>query len=694
MKTPKIICLRLVLALLLVVWTAGGASGRSVVRMDQRPVDIEKWIPERFGKGKIPPFSFMLDGTCSDEFIRRWDHSIQKRPVPEPGVVEYRIAWSDARAGMKVECDVKGYPACGAVEWVLHFTNTGGGDSGVLTAVKVIDVKMEYPRRGELRLHYADGNHISKYDFHPRTAVLKPGEMQSMEPVNGRSSEGNYLPIFNIESAASAQGVFVGVGWSGTWHADVCADDRGGVSVASGMKTMELFLRAAESIRTPSICLMFWNSSDRMDGHNAFRRFVLAHKTHKIDGKNAPYPLATGFNYRDPAPYTEYSGLTVEYALAMMKRYEQFGLVPEVFWLDAGWNTGAADWEHGKSWANTVGNWTVDRERFPEGLKPISEEAHRLGAKFMVWFEPERVIRGTQWAVEHPEWMLDIPDATEDTYLMFDLGNPDALRWLCRYIGGMIEENGIDHYRQDFNMYPDVYWRANDEPGRTGMKEIRHIENLYKFWDYLLARFPGLLIDNCASGGKRIDMETIARSAPLWRSDYYHYDDPDGYQCHTYGLNFFLPLHGTGSLQTNRYSFRSSMGTCLIYNWKITDKRASYLEMQARLREFRDIRPYYYEDYYPLTGIEDTTRGDIWLAYQFHRPSDDSGIVVAFRRGASLEESITVRLGAIDARKIYRITDTDSGVCRTVSGAELAGGYPLTLSEAPGSLVWKYEAVK
>ena len=154
---------------------------------------------------------------------------------------------------------------------------------------------------------------------------------------------------------------------------------------------------------------------------------------------------------------------------------------------------------------------------------------------------------------------------------MFDLGNKEAREWLCRYIGDLIERNGIDYYRQDFNMEPDKYWAAHDEAGRTGMKEIRHVEGLYAFWDYLLERFPGLLIDNCASGGRRLDLETTSRSAPLWRSDYYHYDDPDGYQGHTYGLNFFLPIHGTGILQTDEYSFRSSISSALIYNWKITE---------------------------------------------------------------------------------------------------------------------------
>ena len=91
----------------------------------------------------------------------------------------------------------------------------------------------------------------------------------------------------------------------------------------------------------------------------------------------------------------------------MVKRYEQFKLVPEVFWLDAGWYNHSADVANHKNWANTVGNWTVDSIRFPEGLRPIADEVHRVGSKFMVWFEPERVMKGSAWALQHPQRMLD-----------------------------------------------------------------------------------------------------------------------------------------------------------------------------------------------------------------------------------------------------------------------------------------------
>lgn len=666
------------------------AWAQRTAKMGKHIPVIEQFIRQQFAKGAVPPFSFIYDGKPSKNFIRKWNYTATKLEGHEADVIKYRFTYTDPNSRLQAECLVTGYPSYDAAEWVLHFTNEGQTDSPLLKQVKVIDLTMCYPTQGNFTLHYAEGNHISKADFHPRSLPLALNQPKEMAPTGGRSSEGDYLPFFNIESPAG-QGVFLSIGWSGTWYADVCQTAANSVSLASGMKTCELYLHKGESIRTPSVSLMFWQSNNRIDGHNKFRRLVLAHKTRKINGRIAEYPLSSGFNYRDPAPCTEYSCLTADYAIAMVKRYIQFGLKPQVFWLDAGWNTGASDYENGKSWANTVGNWTVDTLRFPEGLRPVADEIHKVGAKFMVWFEPERVIRGTQWAVEHPEWMLDIPEHNKDTYLLFDLGNPKACEWLSRYIGDMLEENAIDYYRQDFNMHPDIYWAANDEPHRAGMKEIRHIEGLYRFWDYLLKRFPNLLIDNCASGGKRLDWETIGRSAPLWRSDYYHYDDPDGYQCHTYGLNFFLPLHGTGSLQTEPYSFRSSMSTALIYNWKITDKQSSVPEMRRCLKEFHYIRPYYYEDYYPLTGIEDITRNNIWLAYQMHRPSDDSGIVMAFRRKDAKENEITVCLSAVKSTQNYTVKDLDTGIETFYTGKQLANGLQLVISKPHGSLLLKYQ---
>lgn len=666
------------------------ASAQVRLQMQGDKTDIARWIDSRFAKGQLPPFSFILDEKPSEEFLRSWRWSRTAPASTDKDVVLRTFTYTDPRSGLEVVCDVKGYPEFRAVEWVLHFHNTSAKNSGQLTRVKVADFDMVYPAAGALKIHYAEGNKISKADYAPRTAEFRTEQPLHIEPHGGRSSE-EAFPFFNLESEASRQGVMVAVGWTGTWFADLEKRDPSRLTLATGMLNTDLYLYPGEQIRTPSVALMFW-SGDRMNGHNRFRRLVLAHHSRKVDGSPF-YPLCSAFNYRDPQPCGEYSCLTADWAIAMVRRYSMFELTPDVFWLDAGWHTGAGDFRHGKSWANTTGNWTVDRERFPEGLKPVSDAVHEAGAKFMVWFEPERVVKGTQWATEHKEWMLDTewPEGSEQsTWYLFDLGNDEACDWLCKYYGDLIEENGIDYYRQDFNMLPAGYWRDADEPGRSGIKEIRHIENLYKFWDYLLERFPGLLIDNCASGGKRLDWESIGRSAPLWRSDYYHYDDPDGYQCHTYGLNFFLPIHGTGILLPDQYSFRSSLSSALQCNWKVTEPSVSVLDMQQRIREYRDIREYYYEDYYPLSGTGDLTGSDVWLAYQMHRPSDDSGIVVAFRRQDAPDAEYTVRLGGLTPDASYTLVDCDTQAETVRSGRELTEGLTLRLDNPKSSLLIKY----
>lgn len=666
------------------------ASAQVRLQMQGDQTDIARWIDQRFAKGQLPPFSFILDEKPSEEFLRSWRWSRTAPASAGKDVVLRTFTYTDPRSGLEVVCDVKGYPEFRAVEWVLHFRNTSAENSGQLTRVKVADFDMVYPAAGALKIHYAEGNKISKADYAPRTAEFRTEQPLHIEPHGGRSSE-EAFPFFNLESEASQQGVMVAIGWTGTWFADLEKRDPNRLTLAAGMLNTDLYLYPGERIRTPSVALMFW-SGDRMNGHNRFRRLILAHHSRKVDGKPF-YPLCSAFNYRDPQPCGEYSCLTADWAIAMVRRFSMFELTPDVFWLDAGWHTGAGDFRHGKSWANTTGNWTVDRERFPEGLKPVSDAVHETGAKFMVWFEPERVVKGTQWATEHKEWMLDTqwPEGSEQsTWYLFDLGNDAACDWLCKYYGDLIEENGIDYYRQDFNMLPAGYWRDADQPGRSGIKEIRHIENLYKFWDYLLERFPGLLIDNCASGGKRLDWESIGRSAPLWRSDYYHYDDPDGYQCHTYGLNFFLPIHGTGILLPDQYSFRSSLSSALQCNWKVTEPGVSVLDMQQRIKEYRDIREYYYEDYYPLSGTGDLTGSDVWLAYQMHRPSDGSGIVVAFRRQDAPDAEYIVRLGGLAPDASYTLVDCDTQAETVRSGRELTEGLTLHLDNPRSSLLIKY----
>jgi alpha-galactosidase len=643
------------------------------------PDDVSKWITSSFADGKIPPLSFVYGDKASSSFIKKWKYSLQKEVSDEPRVVKYCVSYLDPISGLKLDCHIKGFMDYNAVEWVLNFTNTSGKNSSTIEKVKVIDFTALSMTDGAFTLYNAKGSDAKRSDFQPLATILKPGEPIHMQSDGGRSSDDNGFPFFTIKSPAHT-GIVVAIGWSGNWFSDIEQTNLKATNLKAGMTNLKLFLYPKETIRTPSICMLFWQSEDLMVGQNLFRRFLLAHHSRKIDGKFAEYPLSGGFNWGDPYPCNEYSCLTEDYACALINRYKQFGITPEVFWLDAGW------YPCPEAWDRSVGDWRIDSIRFPNGLKPVSDAAHKVGAKFMVWFEPERVYKNTWIDKKHSEWLLSLPN---DNNKLFNLGNPGAREWISEYFGDFLEQNGIDYYRQDFNVQPAPFWSANDEPGRIGMTEIRYIEGLYAYWDYLLNRFPNLLIDNCASGGRRLDLETVSRSAPLWRTDY-QYGEPNGYQCHTYGLNFFLPLSGTGVNRTDPYTFRSSLGSAVVLNWKITNRDFSIPEMQNCIADFKETRPYYYEDYYPLTGIRDLTGDDVWLAYQLNRPSDNSGIVVAFRRKDNHSEMLSVKLKGLNPDSTYTVYNANDKGTMTKTGKELAIGLILEIKESPGSLLLKY----
>ena len=644
------------------------------------PTSIEKWITTSFAKGKTPPFSFVYGEQESKDFIRRWRHSIQR--VEAENSVKYIVTYADPKGSLKVECHIEGFEDDKAVEWVIYVSNPSEENSAQIKQFRVTDYTLKSRSEESFAVFNPDGNNHSRSDFHPRIYPITTETPLHKEPVGGRSSDGTAFPFFNILSP-DGNGIATAIGWTGTWQADFTTLEAKDLRFTSGMKTMDLHLRPAEKIRTPRVAMLFWQGEDYMVGQNAFRRFIRDHHTRKISDTYGHTPLCGGFDWGDPAPCNEYGCLTEELAIALVKRYKMFGIEPEVFWLDAGWYKGSGGVTG--QWWNTVGNWEVDSERFPRGLKPIADAAHKIGSKFMVWFEPERVFSGTTWEREHPEWLLR--DGSGNS--LFDLGNSEANDWLCKFIGDMCEENGIDYYRQDFNMSPAHYWAAYDEPERVGMKEIRYVEGLYKYWDYLLERFPEMIIDNCASGGRRIDLETTSRSIPLWRTDY-QYGEPNGYQSHTYGLNYFLPYHGTGLYGADPYNFLSSMSSATVMNWELLSQRNSIPEMQRAIAKFKQIRPYYAEDYYPLTGIEENTGEDVWLAYQLHRAEDQTGIVVAFRRAANTQESIEVQLRAIDESKNYTLSNFFEGTTSTMSGAELRKVLRIELKTPRNAVLLEY----
>jgi alpha-galactosidase len=669
------------------VSVVNGQKGQSGISDNQ---DICKWVEQNFAKGKTPPFSFVYGGKKSDSFIRNWQYKSDKLKTEDSDIQKYAYTYTDPISGLSVNCRVTCFKEFQAVEWVLNLSNTSSKNSQVIEKVLVADKSFIFESGNTFTLHYARGSNAMRSDFQPLDRVMRIDEHVYMTPSGGRSSDNTAFPFFNIESSSNA-GIVVSIGWTGKWFADVTQPDEKSVLLKSGMEGIHLALYPGEEIRTPRVCLLFWEGANRMTGHNQFRQFILKHHSRKIDGRFAEYPLSGSFDYGDPQPCQEYTCLTEEYAVALVKRYQYFKVLPELFWLDAGWYTGCGwDKEKGEWWQN-VGNWTVDKERFPNGLKPVADAVHKTGSKFMVWFEPERVRPGTMIDKEHSEWLIKLPG--NDNYL-FNLGITEARLWLTDYLSDFLRKEGIDYYRQDFNFDPLPYWNAGDRPDRKGISEIRYIEGLYAFWDSLLVRFPNLLIDNCASGGRRIDLETTSRSSPLWRTDY-QYGEPNGYQCHTFGLNFYLPIHGTAIYKTDDYTFRSGLGGTAVMNWEVTGRDSeSILSIQKKIDEYKILKPYFYGDFYPLSDSRDNTGDNKWLAYQLNRPVQKDGIILAFRRSGCMDDSISTKPAGLDENAEYELSYEDYGIKVRIRGSELMNNLNLAIPQKPGSLLIRYRMIE
>lgn len=664
------------------------AHAQTSLVLPKGKMDVEQWVTRYFARGGQTPFSFTYDGQPSSAFLKTWGYKVQRKPMLISGAINVIYTYTAPDGSLQVSCDVKIYRPQQAVMWVLRFKNTGREKSKTIANVRTTDLLLHNNVTAPFTLRYTRGSNAGPDDFAPYQRVLDGTDELVLRPEGGRSSQLNF-PFFNIDTG-SGYGMIAAIGWTGTWKANFKPEGEGRLQFATGIDRLNTWLNAGESVRSSSVCLMFWQGENFIDGQNQWRQFVLSCLTPRIDGKPYRYPITTSFNYGDPYPCNEYSCLDEDYALALIERYKQFNLVPKVFWLDAGWYTESARVKEGKNWYNTVGNWVVDSDRFPNGLKPISDAIHAIGSEFLVWFEPERIFKGSRWSRELPkQWLMDAGEGTE-SYL-FNLADTAAVSWLSHYINKFMDDNGIDHYRQDYNIEPAGFWYHNDPEGREGITENHYVEGLYTYWDNILRHHPRGFIDNCAGGGRRLDLETLQRSAPLWRTDY-RYGEPVGYQTHTFGLALWLPQTGTGLMQTDKFTTRSSMGSTVIYSWKITEPENNLLEMRKLMDEIEELRPYYFEDYYPLTSTQHILGDSVWMAYQLNRRSANDGIVVAFRRATAPDSTCMVRLRGLDAKRTYTLTDRDSRRSFTRTGAELARGLQLVLPEKRSSLVLMYTA--
>ncbi len=652
------------------------ASGKELY-LDEMPMPGSPVVLDK----DTPPFSFVYNGKPSSECLPHWSVARHSAVLDEKRI-GHAVVYTEPETKLELRCEAVEYLDFPTVEWTLYFKNNGSADTPVLENIQALNLGMERGDTGEFLLHHNTGSPANGSDYGPLETRLQPGTSKRLGGAGGRPTNSDWS-YFTIESTVN-DGLIAAVGWPGQWSAELARDEAKGLRVIAGQELTRFKLLPGEEVRSPLIVLQFWKG-DWIRSQNVWRRWMMAHSMPKPGGV-LPAPMVEGCSSR---AYEEMIKANTETQIMFIDRYREENIKIDYWWMDAGWYIQEKGWPQ-------VGTWEIDPARFPDGFKPISRHAHDNGCKILVWFEPERVAPDTWLAKNHPEWILGGEKGG-----LLNLGNDEARTWLINHVDALITEQGIDLYRQDFNMDPLKFWRANDAEDRQGITEIKHVTGYLAYWDELRRRHPDMLIDSCASGGRRNDLETMRRAVPLWRSDYAF--EPNGHQCMTYGISMWLPFHGTGTVacvdapyyghgQTpvQPYAFWSNAAPSINCGIDFRVREIDYSALRQLFSAWRALNANYYGDFYPLTKY--ALDKDVWMAWQFDHPEAGEGMVQVFRRAESIYTGATLPLKALDPAARYVFTNVMTQEKQTFSGEQLlSSGLPVAFAERPEALVLTYK---
>lgn len=569
----------------------------------------------------------------------------------------------------------------GAHHLILRLRNMGSENTKQITLPKTLDLHI--PTGETMRYHSLTGDSCGTESFvpidHPLTEVLH------VEPANGKSSDTTGFPFFDL--TADDCTTVMAIGWTGQWSLDILPDCDG-VTVQVGLCDSDFYLLPGEEVRLPSVLIVTGGGIQKT--RQAFRRVMREHfspRDRLLPGQTLPISIQCFDRY-----YSGLDGISMDTAWAteqgQLRTLEAAKKIPAINtqWLDAAWFE--------KGFPFGVGNFRFSAG-FPRGLKPVTDEAHKAGLNFVLWFEPERVFEGSDLYSQTEKLLIYPP--YYDTRLL-NLADPDTLAWLEETLCRIIRDNGVDVYRQDFNMDPLPYWRHNDEPGRRGILEIKHIMGMYHLWDTLLAEFPHLLIDDCASGGRRLDLETMSRSVSLWRSDTGCFPEQSDKRVTVWSqnqiltLSEYLPFHACATWDTDAYAVRSTATQGLACNFDILNPDFDFEGVAPVIEEVKQLRTYWNGDFYPLT--EPSTDESVWCAYQL--ALKDKGVAYVFRREQAEVDSMLLCLHAVEDRASYEVTLIDEHFAETTTvctGAQLRNGLTATIPAKRNSLLIRYQKI-
>ncbi len=346
---------------------------------------------------------------------------------------------------------------------------------------------------------------------------LHPGErvIESRRGSTGHQAN----PWFAIEAGEhpdenSGEVWFGALAWSGSWRITVEQDQLDEVRVTGGFNPFDFgyVLPAGQSLESP----VFYGgySAHGLGGasrllHHYEIAHVLPHRVGEGDAA-APKPRPVIYNSWEA---TEFK-VSEEGQIAMAEKAAALGV--DRFVMDDGWFGQRKDDHAG------LGDWYVNPQKFPHGLKPLIDKVHALGMDFGLWVEPEMVNPDSDLYRKHPEWVLNFPGrprSEQRNQLVLNLARPDVRDYILGFLDKLLTENDIAFLKWDYNRnWSEPGWDQLP-PAEQKKVYVEFTRNLYAILGELKKRHPKVELESCSGGGGRVDLGILKYADEVWPSD-------------------------------------------------------------------------------------------------------------------------------------------------------------------------------
>jgi alpha-galactosidase len=516
-------------------------------------------------------------------------------------------------------------------------------------------------------------------EFAPRDVPLRKTFIA--ETRQGRSSKGNHPWMALVRGGGDL--LTICPMWSGNWILRCEREEDGLFSVSGGLHDWEFAKILAPGEETQSIRVALSMGSGN-DLNTASIPLARVGRSHWYPRNELSLSLPVEWN-----PWWSYEDKTINEQAFLDNVEVAARLGIEVCTMDAGWFGP----DHAESeWHDYRGDWdSVNELRFPGGIRFLADSVHGKGMKFGLWCEIEAVGKLASLAEVYPDYVAR-RNGQSLGYLCF--GNPQVRDWAFSRLDELISVYMCDWIKLDFNLEPGAGCNCNDHGHDAVDGLFEHYNGYYEVLDLIREKHPEVLLENCASGGLRIDLGMMKHTHTTFLSDT---DWPEHSLQVFWGATTFLApdvcLHWSYSdwlgqhphqkfkpndpgLRPHQFDFytRISMLGGFGMSQKLPELPDWVQDRIARhVRDYQTIvRRFILEaDLYRLTSqTEREGKGDRWAAFQYRMPGGGEHLLFVFRlSGAEPERHIKLRDVKPDG--YYEMTWISEKRVQLVYGSEL-----------------------